>query len=35
MEMPEMPKRELADHLLDEIMALRRPRHVLAEADTQ
>lgn len=34
MEMPEMPKRELADHLLDEIVALRRPRHVLAEADT-
>jgi phosphopantothenoylcysteine decarboxylase / phosphopantothenate---cysteine ligase len=33
-EMPEMPKRELADHLLDEIVALRRPRHVLAEADT-
>jgi phosphopantothenoylcysteine decarboxylase / phosphopantothenate---cysteine ligase len=33
-EMAEMPKRELADHLLDEIMALRRPRHQLAEADT-
>jgi phosphopantothenoylcysteine decarboxylase/phosphopantothenate--cysteine ligase len=33
-EMAEMPKRELADHLLDEIMALRRPRHLLAEADT-
>jgi phosphopantothenoylcysteine decarboxylase/phosphopantothenate--cysteine ligase len=33
-EMPEMPKRELADHLLDEIVALRRPRHVLAETDT-
>jgi phosphopantothenoylcysteine decarboxylase/phosphopantothenate--cysteine ligase len=33
-EMPEMPKRELADHLLDEIVALRRPRHLLAEADT-
>ena len=33
-EMPEMSKRELADHLLDEIVALRRPRHVLAEADT-
>jgi phosphopantothenoylcysteine decarboxylase / phosphopantothenate---cysteine ligase len=33
-EMAEMPKRELADHLLDEIMALRRPRHMLAEADT-
>jgi len=33
-EMPEMPKRELADHLLDEIVALRRPRQVLAESDT-
>jgi phosphopantothenoylcysteine decarboxylase / phosphopantothenate---cysteine ligase len=33
-EMPEMTKRALADHLFDEIMALRRPRHVLAEADT-
>ncbi|HEX4006870.1 MAG TPA: bifunctional phosphopantothenoylcysteine decarboxylase/phosphopantothenate--cysteine ligase CoaBC [Acidobacteriaceae bacterium] len=33
-EMAEMPKRELADHLLDEIVALRRPRHLLAEADT-
>jgi phosphopantothenoylcysteine decarboxylase / phosphopantothenate---cysteine ligase len=33
-EMPEMTKRELADHLLDEIVALRRPRHLLAEADT-
>jgi phosphopantothenoylcysteine decarboxylase / phosphopantothenate---cysteine ligase len=33
-EMPEMTKRALADHLLDEIVALRRPRHVLAEADT-
>ncbi|HEY6448271.1 MAG TPA: bifunctional phosphopantothenoylcysteine decarboxylase/phosphopantothenate--cysteine ligase CoaBC [Acidobacteriaceae bacterium] len=33
-EMPEMKKRELADHLLDEIVALRRPRHVLAETDT-
>lgn len=33
-EMPEMPKRELADYLLDEILTLRRPRHLLAEADT-
>jgi len=33
-EMPEMPKRELADHLLDEIVSLRRPRHLLAESDT-
>lgn len=33
-ELPEMTKRELADHVLDEILELRRPRHVLAEADT-
>ncbi|HTX40294.1 MAG TPA: bifunctional phosphopantothenoylcysteine decarboxylase/phosphopantothenate--cysteine ligase CoaBC [Acidobacteriaceae bacterium] len=33
-EMPEMTKRELADHILDEILALRRPAHVLAESDT-
>lgn len=33
-EMPEMTKRDLADHLLDEILALRRPRHLMAEADT-
>jgi phosphopantothenoylcysteine decarboxylase / phosphopantothenate---cysteine ligase len=33
-ELPEMTKRELADHLLDEIVALRRPRHLVAEADT-
>jgi phosphopantothenoylcysteine decarboxylase / phosphopantothenate---cysteine ligase len=33
-EMPEMTKRELADHLLDEILALRRPPQVLAESDT-
>ncbi len=33
-EMPEMAKRELADHVLDEILALRRPRKMLAEADT-
>lgn len=33
-EMPEMTKRDLADHLLDEILALRRPRHLVAEADT-
>jgi len=31
-EMPEMPKRELADHLLDEILTLRRPRQVRTEA---
>lgn len=34
-ELPEMAKRELADHVLDEILELRRPRHVLAEADTE
>lgn len=33
-EMPEMTKRDLADHLLDEILALRRPRHLMTEADT-
>jgi len=33
-EMPEMAKRELADHVLDEILALRRPRKMLAEDDT-
>lgn len=33
-ELPEMPKRELADQILDEILTLRRPRHVLAESDT-
>jgi phosphopantothenoylcysteine decarboxylase/phosphopantothenate--cysteine ligase len=33
-EMPEMTKRDLADHLLDEILALRRPRHLVTEADT-
>jgi phosphopantothenoylcysteine decarboxylase / phosphopantothenate---cysteine ligase len=33
MELPEMRKRELADHILDEILALRRPRQLLAESD--
>ncbi|HEY1502252.1 MAG TPA: bifunctional phosphopantothenoylcysteine decarboxylase/phosphopantothenate--cysteine ligase CoaBC [Acidobacteriaceae bacterium] len=33
-EMPELPKRELADQILDEILTLRRPRHVIAETDT-
>jgi phosphopantothenoylcysteine decarboxylase / phosphopantothenate---cysteine ligase len=32
-EMPEMPKRELADRILDEILALRRPRSVMLEID--
>ena len=34
-DLPEMTKRELADHVLDEILALRRPRQLLAEADTE
>jgi len=34
MELPEMTKRELGDRILDEILALRRPTHALAEADT-
>ena len=33
-EMPELPKRELADQILDEILTLRRPRHLLSESDT-
>jgi phosphopantothenoylcysteine decarboxylase/phosphopantothenate--cysteine ligase len=33
MELPEMPKRELADHILDEILTLRRPRKVMDESD--
>jgi len=33
MELPEMRKRELADHILDEILTLRRPRKVMDEAD--
>ncbi len=32
-ELPEMPKRQLADRILDEILALRRPRQVLVEID--
>ena len=32
-ELPEMPKRQLADRILDEILALRRPRSVLVELD--
>jgi len=34
-EMPEMPKRQLADRILDEILALRRPRSVVLEMDTE
>ena len=31
-EMPELPKRELADQILDEILTLRRPRQLLSES---
>jgi phosphopantothenoylcysteine decarboxylase/phosphopantothenate--cysteine ligase len=30
-ELPLMPKRELADRILDEILTLRRPRHMVVE----
>jgi phosphopantothenoylcysteine decarboxylase/phosphopantothenate--cysteine ligase len=32
-ELPEMPKRELADRILDEILTLRRPRGMVLELD--
>jgi phosphopantothenoylcysteine decarboxylase / phosphopantothenate---cysteine ligase len=32
-EMPVMPKRQLADRILDEVLALRRPRPVIVEID--
>ena len=32
-ELPEMPKRKLADRILDEILALRRPRPLVFEVD--
>jgi len=32
-ELPEMPKRQLADRILDEILALRRPRSLVLELD--
>jgi phosphopantothenoylcysteine decarboxylase / phosphopantothenate---cysteine ligase len=32
-EMPQMAKRQLADRVLDEILALRRPRHMVLEFD--
>jgi phosphopantothenoylcysteine decarboxylase/phosphopantothenate--cysteine ligase len=32
-EMPEMPKRELADRILDEILTLRRPQSMVLELD--
>jgi len=34
-ELPEMPKRLLADRILDEILTLRRPRSVVVETDGQ
>ena len=34
-ELPEMAKRELADEILNEVLALRRPRQVIAESDTE
>jgi phosphopantothenoylcysteine decarboxylase/phosphopantothenate--cysteine ligase len=34
-ELPAMPKRQLADRILDEILALRRPRPVMLEIDQQ
>lgn len=33
-ELPEMPKRALADCILDEVLALRRPRRIVAELDS-
>ena len=32
-ELPEMPKRNLADRILDEIVALRRPKPLVLEFD--
>jgi phosphopantothenoylcysteine decarboxylase/phosphopantothenate--cysteine ligase len=32
-DLPEMPKRQLADRILDEILTLRRPRSVIVEMD--
>jgi phosphopantothenoylcysteine decarboxylase/phosphopantothenate--cysteine ligase len=34
MELPEMTKRDLADRILDEILALRRPSQMMAESDS-
>ncbi len=34
-ELHEMPKRKLADRILDEILALRRPRALVVETDAQ
>jgi len=32
-EMPQMPKRKLADRILDEVLALRRPQSLLLELE--
>ncbi len=34
-ELPEMPKRKLADRILDEIVTLRRPRPLVFEVDDE
>jgi phosphopantothenoylcysteine decarboxylase / phosphopantothenate---cysteine ligase len=34
-ELHEMPKRELADRILDEILTLRRPRSLVVELDDE
>jgi phosphopantothenoylcysteine decarboxylase/phosphopantothenate--cysteine ligase len=34
-ELPQMPKRQLADRILDEILTLRRPRHMVVELDSR
>jgi phosphopantothenoylcysteine decarboxylase/phosphopantothenate--cysteine ligase len=33
-ELPEMTKRDLADRILEEILGLRRPQHVVSETGT-
>jgi phosphopantothenoylcysteine decarboxylase/phosphopantothenate--cysteine ligase len=34
-ELPQMPKRQLADRILDEILTLRRPRSMVVELDSR
>jgi phosphopantothenoylcysteine decarboxylase / phosphopantothenate---cysteine ligase len=34
-DLPQMPKRELADRILDEVLTLRRPQHLMLELDAQ
>jgi phosphopantothenoylcysteine decarboxylase / phosphopantothenate---cysteine ligase len=34
LELPEMTKRDLADRILEEILGLRRPQHVVSETGT-